>query len=173
MNLYVVRHGETEANAHDVLQGLSHNGPLTDIGVRQIETVAALVPNTIQVIYHSPLLRVVQSAEILNRNLHARFIVREELKERDYGSLAGKTWAELGNLKEIDEKLEYDYRPYGGEGVADVRARIESVLKEIKNSGYEKVLVVTSRGPVRQFYHILENRIEPNVPNGSLHLFQL
>ena len=91
--------------------------------------------------------------------------------ERDYGSLAGKTWEELGNLKEIDEKMEYDYRPYGGESVHDVRTRIEAVLEEIKISGHENVLIVTSRGPVRQFYHILENRIEPNVPNGSLHAF--
>lgn len=173
MKLYVVRHGQTAANASGVLQGPEINGPLTEEGIKGIEETAQKLPNTIQAVYRSSLLRVVQSADILNKNIGAQVFERDELVERQYGSLSGKTWEELGELKEIDERLEYDYRPYGGESVEQVRARVEKVLEEIKNSGYEHVLVVTSRGPVRQFYHILENRIEPNVPNASLHVFDI
>ena len=64
MNLYVVRHGETEANAGGVLQGPDINGPLTQRGVKQIEETAKRLPENIGVIYCSSLMRVMQSAEI-------------------------------------------------------------------------------------------------------------
>lgn len=176
MNLYVVRHGESEANAMGVLQGPALDYDLTSEGVAQIESVRFSLPEEIGVMYSSPLKRVVQSAEILNKNFNVEILKRDALKERDYGTLAGKAWEDIENgaeLLAIDEEMKYDYRPFGGESVEQVRARVEAVLEEIKNINHNNVLIVTSRGPVRQFYHILENRIEPNVPNGSLHVFEL
>ena len=174
MNLYVVRHGQTEANTGGILQGPIVNGQLTELGEKQMELLRRELTPRIQKIYSSPLKRVAQSAEILNQDLGVEIILRENLKERDYGSLAGNSFANLKNgaeLKKLDDNLQYDYRPFGGESVAEVKQRIQEFITEIETENLSDILVVTSRGPIRLFYQILNDKMVTDIPNGSLHTF--
>ncbi len=176
MILYVVRHGETDENARGILQGASIDGPLNENGVRQIEEFARMVPTGIKKIYASPLKRVLQSAEIINKKIGVDVVVKDSLREREYGSLAGKSFNDLEDgeqLRELDVNLKYDYRPYGGESVEDVTKRIGDFLAELKKEGDDTALVVTSRGPVRIFHKILNQCVELDIPNGSLHTFKI
>ncbi len=70
MKLYFVRHGESTAN---LLREFSNGGakhPLTEKGVEQARTVArALSGLQIEQIYASPVLRAVQTAQILAESL--------------------------------------------------------------------------------------------------------
>ena len=63
--IYIIRHGKTELNKSKVLQGRS-NYPLTGEGVRQAEETAARLGDvTFAHVFSSPLIRAVQTAEII------------------------------------------------------------------------------------------------------------
>ncbi len=103
-------------------------------------------------------------------------IIREELNERDFGSLAGKTWDELPDgqeLRRIDREQRYDYHPYGGESVEDVTERVRRFLAETKRSPYSKILVVSSVGILRVLYKILLNEEIHEIANASVHRFEI
>ena len=105
MRLYFARHGESEAN---VLREISNRGQqhrLTEKGQQQAQASAAeLLPAAITAIYTSPLLRAVQTAEILSQALGVGFEVTDALREYDCGILEGtsgpETWGTFWALRE-------------------------------------------------------------------------
>jgi broad specificity phosphatase PhoE len=176
MILYFVRHGQTDFNKTHRLQGLEFNEPLNALGEKEMQDLLPNLPTDFEVIFASPLKRVQMSAEIIAHHFHKPIITKEEITERDFGSLAGKTWDDIPNgrkLQTIDRKQEYDYRPYGGESVDDVIARLKHFLDYAKTPGYQSALVVSSIGILRLVYKILldENVIE--IKNASVHRFEI
>ncbi len=129
MRLYFTRHGESEAN---VLREISNRGqrhPLTEKGRQQAQALAAeLLPAGITAIYTSPLLRAVQTAEILSEALGVGFEVTDALREYDCGILEGKsdpaTWAAFWALREAWwPGRQWERRIEGGESFLDMQAR--------------------------------------------------
>lgn len=172
MKLCFVRHGQTDSNKNRILHGIT-DVSLNEEGVRQAEAVMKVVPGDIKGIYSSPLLRCRQTAEIINKKFNFPIIYDDRLKERNFGSLEGRSWTEFDPDYEVKDKerQEYDYRPYGGESMEDVRARIldfiDFIKKKEKNS---RVLVVAHGGIVRLVHKILKGQVE-KVHNASLHEF--
>ena len=176
MILYVVRHGQTDANVSNILQGSEIDHPLTETGVQQVRALQAQLDDGIGALFASPHKRTRQSADILNEVLKKEVHIREELVERNFGSLTGSSFDTIENgsaLQELDDSQEYDYHPYGGESADDVAARLNRFCNEIKTLDCPAVLAVTSRGPIRLFYKMFEKRIVVDIPNASLHTFQL
>ncbi len=174
MILYFVRHGETDFNVSHRLQGIAFDEPLDNMGVKEMNELLPLLPKDFDVIYSSPLKRVLMSAEIIKGYSNKPILIRNEITERDFGSLAGKTWDDIPGgheLQEIDRRQEYDYHSYGGESVRDVEKRLRKFFEEMKNTDHTSVLVVSSIGIIRLVYKILtgENVIE--VKNASVHKF--
>ena len=63
--IYIIRHGQTELNITNVLQGRS-NHPLNETGIRQAEEAAERLKDiSFDVVYSSPLIRAVRTAEII------------------------------------------------------------------------------------------------------------
>jgi len=181
VKLYLVRHGQTDSNVKGQLTGLNDT-PLNNLGIRQAEELVPSLPGGIQAIYCSPLLRVNQTAEILNRELNLPLHLTRALNERDFGSLTEKSWDEVGeDLRKIDREQKYDYRPYGGESVEDVHGRLRSFINELKTgSPYEKIIVVTSSGVIRALYYLRDGYLPANTEeltnrfrNGSVHEFTI
>lgn len=104
MNIYLLRHGETDWNTAGRLQG-HVDIPLNQKGIQQIECVASTLAELnpcIDTIISSPLLRAKKSAEIAAEklNLKKTDIVTEPLFiERSFGSGEGMIW------KEANEKF--------------------------------------------------------------------
>ncbi|MFQ5861090.1 MAG: histidine phosphatase family protein, partial [Dehalococcoidia bacterium] len=89
MKLLLVRHGETDWNRQGKFQGHSDAG-LTTLGTRQAQAVAqALGHYHPSALYSSPLLRAMQTAELIGRALGLEVTVLEGLKEADLGELEG------------------------------------------------------------------------------------
>lgn len=106
MKLFLVRHGETDANrilGHGV-EGPMHNEPVTFksggdtniplniYGREHAEYAAGELPDVIDEIYASPLLRVKETAEIIARMKKidpVDIIFRSELIEYHQGALEG------------------------------------------------------------------------------------
>lgn len=176
MILYTIRHGRTDFNEKHILQGLRFDEPLNKTGETNIRNVAPKIPQDCEVIYCSDLKRVRRSADIINEVLQKDLKIFEELREREFGDIAGHRWDQVENgedLQIIDRKQEYNYRPFGGESVDDVKVRVQRFLDTIKNSHHEKVLVVTSSGIIRVLYLLLQNKIMVKIPNASVHMFEL
>ncbi len=90
MNLYVIRHGQTEWNVMKKMQG-SIDIPLNKKGIKQAYiTKKNLDHISIDVIFCSPLKRAKQTAEIINKGRNLEIIYDERLKERNYGEFEGE-----------------------------------------------------------------------------------
>ncbi|MCU1529592.1 MAG: hypothetical protein JWP75_3355 [Frondihabitans sp.] len=90
MRLELIRHGQTDWNSHDQLQG-SSDIPLNDTGRAQAHAAAALLADyEWSAIVSSPLMRARETAEIIAAELGIELgAAYPELIERDYASREG------------------------------------------------------------------------------------
>ncbi len=159
MKVYVIRHGLTELNKKKKVNG-EIDEPLAPEGIEQAQATISILPESIKHIYTSPLLRARQTAEIINSKLNRPISPTNELTEIHMGSLAGKSWDEMESGLELKEKhrsVQFDYQPYGGESVKDVKNRLITFLKKIngKHQDFE-ALIITHGGMIR-FFHLFHN----------------
>jgi hypothetical protein len=92
VRIYLCRHGETENNRLRLIQGARVDPPLNDVGIRQATrlgqalAMASVVPTDM---FHSPLVRARQTAQIANDQIPTRPTLRvlPSLSEVDFGSL--------------------------------------------------------------------------------------
>ncbi|HUR26180.1 MAG TPA: histidine phosphatase family protein [Candidatus Thermoplasmatota archaeon] len=112
--IYLVRHGQTTANAEEIIQGPRIDAALSELGMRQATSVGeALARQPIQAVYTSPLTRARQTAEAVVQR-HARAAHGEAT-----GSLA---------VQVVPELYEMDYGNFIGQGYAAVRDEMDQVL---------------------------------------------
>lgn len=173
MKIYFVRHGQSENNKKGILTGHT-DVCLSEEGIQQVEKTSLEISSNFHEIYCSDLIRCKQTAEILNEKLKLSITYDSRLRERNFGSLAGKTWNEVGEeLREIDKNQQYDYRPHGGEHVNDVKMRIFSCIEEIKTKhSNKKILVVTSGGVIQLLRKELNGQTFGYIDNSSMHEFE-
>ncbi len=176
MKIYFVRHGQTGHNREGVVTG-HVDIPLTEEGVDQARKITQEIPADFFEIYSSDLIRCKQTAEIINQKLNLQIIFDSRLRERDFGSLAGKNIKKVdptGEMIRKDFNQQYDYRPYGGEHVEDVKTRLFSFIKELQeNKKDKKILVVTSGGIIRLLHNILNGEVHEVIHNSSIHEFEV
>jgi len=176
MNIIVVRHGETNMNKENRLQGCKGpDMPLNEEGRRDVAKLADGLLITPLRIFASPLKRTQETAHIINERFGVPIVNVPELMERDFGSLSGKLRSEINpELVESDLEGRYDYRPYGGESVEDVRTRLIHFLKTLPLSTDETILIVTHRGIIRILYDLYPADVigEEIIP-ASKHVFHI
>lgn len=176
MQLIVIRHGETVMNVENRLQGSKGpNEGLSAAGKKMVERLCDELMVTPTTMYVSPLMRTQETAAILNERFHAPIIFAPELMERDFGTLSGKLRSEIDPaLVESDLEGTYDYHPYGGESVADVKARVLAFLFTLPLASDETVFLITHRGIVRILYDLFPVDVsgEEIVP-ASKHVFDI
>ena len=81
--LYIIRHGQTELNSRKVLQGRSDH-PLNETGVAQAREAAEKLQGVrFDAVWSSPLIRAIQTAEIMAP--YAEIQIDERLIEMEYG----------------------------------------------------------------------------------------
>jgi len=153
MDIFLVRHGETNLNKYNRRQGKT-DIDLNATGLAQAELLGRrLAKYNIGRIYASDLRRVIQTARIINSYLDLNIVVRKELREINMGAWEGLGWADI---QEIDPGLFTAWEehlvdlPYpGGESGADVYARSSKVIREIINGSCKRVAVITSGGVIK------------------------
>lgn len=103
-NIYLVRHGESQANQTDLISSKLPGLGLTKLGADQIRKIVSDVLCDLDFvrIYTSPLLRTLETASIINKIYYpkAEIIVDDRIKEIDYGRYDGK------KKEEVDSKIE-------------------------------------------------------------------
>ena len=89
MYLYIMRHGETEDNTKRILQGQKNN-PLNNQGKKQaLEAREQLKDIVFDKIYVSPLIRAIETAELVTGRKKEEFIVENRIIEIGFGALEG------------------------------------------------------------------------------------
>ena len=90
MKIYVIRHGQTNWNVEEIIQG-KKDIELNEVGIRQAyEVKEKLNMLNIDLIMCSPLKRTKKTAEIINQDKNLNIIYKKELIERDLGDFEGK-----------------------------------------------------------------------------------
>ncbi len=173
MKIYFIRHGETHQNKSGLITG-QLDIPLNEEGIQQIYDATNKIPDDFTLIYSSDFIRCKQTTDILNKKLHATVVYDARLRERSFGTLEGTPIDNMDQkLRELDRNQEYDYRPYGGECVDQVKHRFFAWLENVKtNHSQDKILVVTSGGIIRLLYRMMNEETYSKILNGSIHEFE-
>ncbi|MHB8871369.1 MAG: histidine phosphatase family protein, partial [Candidatus Doudnabacteria bacterium] len=117
MKVYFVRHGETKYNLLHILMGRRIDETLDKHGIGQAKEIARQLDNNVDIIFASPMKRAQQTAFIISNELKLSVHTRDELAERDFGKLTGKSWAEVEqltgtNFQHIEEHLNVDLKKF-------------------------------------------------------------
>lgn len=154
MRIYFVRHGESEANIQQIISNRSYQHGLTDKGRAQAAALADHLKGVrITRIFSSPLMRAVQTAEILAGGSGLSITMEDGLREFDCGVIEGKSdpesWYSLRQVWEgWMQHQQWESRIEGGENHFDVRQRflpfIDSLLKQFRHT--DEVAVLVSHG---------------------------
>jgi len=135
MELLIVRHGESVANAEGRMQG-QHDYPLSTAGEEQARLLGGWLRRAgfqFDAVYSSPLTRALTTARSLAAELGlAEPELAPELSEIHAGRLQSLTRDEIaeshpGFMQRAVTELG-DFSEYGGESYDDVQARVKSLL---------------------------------------------
>ena len=179
MKLIFVRHGETEWNIKELVQG-HKDIPLNIKGMEQAEKVAIrLKSEPIDAIYSSDLRRARQTAEAIAKFHSIPIRYDRLLRERGFGKMEGMPAEDFRKARECSGLPRHLYRPPGGENYSDLQKRVRRFLSEIKpRHPKENVLVVAHGGIIRTFIvtitkKSLENLHEIEQNNTAVNVIEI
>jgi probable phosphoglycerate mutase len=125
MSIFVARHGETASNAARILQ--TPDIPLSERGLAQAERLAKRLAGLgVAAILTSDYARARMTAERVHAATGAPLEEWPELRERNFGELRGRGYAELGF-----DPFAPDYAPPGGETWQAFHARVAGAWPRI------------------------------------------
>lgn len=147
MQLYVVRHGQTDYNVKRIFQGRT-DIPLNETGLEQARQTAQYFKDVkIDNIIVSPLTRTKQTASYIIDITKVQPIYDERLIERCFGDYEGTE-----NKGEPKLKLFLDYEmnlsDENVESIQDLFKRVYSYLDELKEKYHDKSVVLVTHGAV-------------------------
>ena len=174
--IYLVRHGELfqQEGGHRCIGRTDL--PLSERGQRQAaKTAQWLKSQPVQRIYSSPLIRCVQTAEIIRKahdscgsdgnsiieSERLQIRIREKLQELDAGAWENLTFTEIRERfpegYEARGRCVGAYAPPGGESFMSSGERFGKCLAEIRKETDENILVVAHAGVMRGYLSTLLN----------------
>lgn len=162
---FFVRHGQTEWNAENRLQG-QIDAPLSEEGIRQAyaarDRLAAIRFDTIA---YSPLQRTERTARIIAESQGCALVARPGLMERDFGELSGMRATDVVKAHSLTSRSEiHDLVPVGGESFEGMVDRFITELQTLLRDFEGRLLVVGHGGLCRSLRWLTEGtkRVCPN-----------
>ena len=157
MKIYLVRHGETDANKNNIMQGQSQNLQLNETGVRQATNLKNKLKDIkFKVCFTSLLIRAWSTAMIL---VGDRVEIKEDkrLLERYLGNFEGKDKNGYNASKYWDYNL--DSSDDGVESIQKIFERCNSFIDDLKQNydDNDTILIVSHAAVTRCLHHILKN----------------
>ena len=178
--LLLVRHGQSEANLHDLFAG-HFDAELMALGAEQAEATAQYISENYNVhkVYASDLKRAYKTGQIIAERLQVEIIADRGLREIDGGEWEGVKFWDLTHLYPEDfDRWQTDLasaRCTGGESVQQLAERIMKTLEAIARENPDKTVVVATHAtPVRaamtmvQYGALSEMQHVPWVSNASV-----
>ena len=156
----IVRHGETEWNLEDKMQGIL-DSPLTPKGIALAKELGEkLAGMKFSSIYTSDLGRAWDTAKYINEKLNLKIVPDKRLRERDMGIFATHDWAYVKEHYPDDFKKavsdDMEYRIPDGQSKQDYVQQIQEFMTFVtEQHPGENILVVTHRGWVDFFMRLV------------------
>lgn len=158
MKLYILRHGETEWNREDRVQGRM-DSPLTEKGLEDIASMAeelSVIP--IDICYTSDLPRAKKTAEGLINDRKIQIIEEEALRELPLGPWEGKLFKEV---QKDPKSVVYFETPDRFsfpdlENFHDLYKGIEEFIRKLERDPKDHVLIVAHGVSIRALLNVLE-----------------
>ena len=145
MEIYVVRHGQTDSNIKKVIDGCKEV-PLNETGKQQAILARKHIEGIkFDTILCSPLSRTKETMELLTENKFP-VIFEKQLLERDCGELVGKSFEEIN----LDKYWNYyDDRTFEKvETIQNFFKRIYTFINNIKEQYKNKTILLVTHGGV-------------------------
>jgi broad specificity phosphatase PhoE len=156
MELYVVRHGETDGNVNRIMDG-QRDIPINENGEMQAHVAKEQLKDIkFDIIICSPLIRTRQTMGIIN--IHNYPVIYEKrILERDCGEFMGKSFDSL------DRDLYWNYldetKYEKAENIKDFFKRIFDYVDDIKKEYANKRVLIVTHGGVSKAIHCYFNGI--------------
>jgi broad specificity phosphatase PhoE len=149
----LLRHGQTPMSVQKRYAGRT-DAPLTEVGVQQAAAAAKRLASAgLGVIVTSPLLRTVQTAQVVAAVTGAAVVTDDGFRETDFGAWEGLTFAEVRERwpAEISAWMaDPEVAPPGGESFTDVSARVTEALGRVLAArAGQTVLIVSHVTPIK------------------------
>lgn len=166
--LIAIRHGETAWNVDTRIQG-HLDIPLNDTGLWQARQVArALAGEPLSAIYASDLQRAHATARAIAEATGAPLVPEPALRERSFGQLEGRTFAEIeAELPEQARRWRQrdpHFAPEGGETLVQLRERIAATTHRLAAQHTGGLVVLVAHGGVLDVLYRLATGQELQAP---------
>lgn len=147
MKFVFFRHGETDSNVKQVIQGATVDTPLNAKGVQQARLLSERVGKyELEKIYSSKLLRAIQTATLSAASCNLNVYPVDGLEELHYGVAEGmpseeafKKYADIAKVAfDLDHPNRKEVKLPDGESFNDCVARVLPVLQKIKDENENK-----------------------------------
>lgn len=153
---FLVRHGEAENN---VLHLLNSSGSrvvysLTERGQQQVmETAQWLKPYQPDFVVTSPILRAIQTAEIIHQTLDLPLSHDERLVEAHFGTFEDTPIQPFLEYMQVHGTRAIGAPELGVEGYMDIRERVRSFLESTAAAFQgKKIVIVSHADPLQEIY---------------------
>lgn len=170
---YIFRHGETDFNKEHRWQGQKFDKELNENGIKQAYNLAENMKSLgIEVIYSSPLLRALKTAQIISEKLHVPLFIKDNLKEGCFGVVEGLTSQQIRKNYKLDcekwyndENNQWDVGFEGGETKNEIAQRGLGVLSEVLKENYS-IIGISAHGAIIRYVLNKLGYIIGEIPNG-------
>lgn len=148
--IYLVRHGESEWNILNRIQG-QNDTKLTAKGKEQAKKIAMRLKNEkIDLIFSSDLKRAYDTAKIIGSELNLEVNSLKELREINFGIWEGLTTNEIKE-RYSDEHIIWMTEPHKlnipeAEKLVDLQERLIKTINQLKNENEDKNILIVSHG---------------------------
>ena len=161
--LILIRHGESEANRHDVFAGWI-DPDLQEKGVKQAECTARYIVSNYKVdmIYSSDLKRAYKTAECLAKLLDIDVIREAGLREINGGKWEGMKFDEIASAYPNEYNIWLNYigksACVNGETVVQLGKRVITALTQIADENDGKTVVIATHAtPIRAMQSFIQS----------------
>ncbi len=155
--LYIVRHGQTDWNEKNLVQGHADT-KLTEKGKLQAKTIATELQHIhFDAVFSSDLSRAKRTAEIIALEKKLAIETTQLLRERDYGHFVGQSRESLKTLHElynaVKDEERFSYKPFPDvESEEELVGRFITFLREISVMYAGKTVLVVCHGGVMKSF---------------------
>lgn len=144
---YIIRHGQTDWNINELIQG-QKDIPLNETGEQQAQEIAKTLKNIqFDAAFSSDLLRAKRTTEIVALEQNIIVQTTKLLRERQLGNFVGKSLKLLKTIEEeyniLTEKEKEEYKKHHGiESTEEMVNRFISFLRETALTHLQKTVLV-------------------------------
>lgn len=181
-NIYLIRHGETDNNRSQIIQGRGLDASLNDRGLAQARDIRNFFNRTpVDHIVCSSLVRTRETARPLEEALKLQPVGYAELDEIDFGVLEGQKFTDIQDQIKIVQR-EWStgntaYAPENGESPEDAFNRANGKILEVLNETHNRIAVFVHGRLIRILISVwlemgLRNMHKVEHTNGAINHFE-